>query len=200
MRKKVKEGYEKGEYEKHFRSSKFLNKVQKEFLSKLIEVLPENSKVLDLGCGTGIPFDDYLVKHKHLITGIDICEKHIKKAKINVPTAQYILGDFSKYNFNTKFDAVISFYALFHIPKEEHEIILNKIFNLLNDNGKLLITLGTEEGVSENEFCDSKMMWSCLNHEEYKKIIEKIGFKIILEKFEGNPGDPEYHYWILSEK
>jgi 2-polyprenyl-3-methyl-5-hydroxy-6-metoxy-1,4-benzoquinol methylase len=200
MREIVKQGYEQGDYEKHFRNSNSMNNIEKEFMSKLQEILPENSKVLDLGCGTGIPFDDYLVKNNHSVIGVDFCEKHIKKAKVNVPNAKYILGDFSKHDFNQEFDAVISLYALFHLPKEEHETMLEKIYALLKDNGKLLITLGTDEGSSIHDFCDSKMAWSFLDHKMYKDMIEKMGFKIIMDKFEGKPGDPEYHYWILAEK
>ena len=38
-------------------------------------------KILDLGCGTGIPFDSFLVGNDYQVTGVDIAENHVKKAR-----------------------------------------------------------------------------------------------------------------------
>lgn len=61
IRKIVKEGYEKGDYVGFFRTNSQPNAMEKKLLDRLAESLPKGAKILDLGCGTGVPFDKYLV-------------------------------------------------------------------------------------------------------------------------------------------
>ncbi|MEK6895928.1 MAG: class I SAM-dependent methyltransferase [Nanoarchaeota archaeon] len=201
MRKIVKEGYEKGDYAGTFRTSNKPNKMEESFLKKLLKLLPKNLHVLDFGCGIGVPFDKYLVEHGCKVTGVDISQKHINEAKKNVPKAKFIKGDFSKIDFQETFDAIISFYAIFHIPREEHKELFLKMADLLKSNGKILITLGTSGGYGEEEeWCGAKMAWSTYDPDTYKKLLDETGFKILEATFEGQPGDEEYHFWVLAQK
>jgi cyclopropane fatty-acyl-phospholipid synthase-like methyltransferase len=201
MRKVVEEGYDKGDYTSAYRMSKEPNKMEKFFLDKLIKLIPKNANVLDLGSGPGIPIDNYLVDKGIKITGIDISQNHVNLAKKNVPKAKFIKGDFSKYDFDEKFDAIISFYAIFHIPREEHQDLFLKIYDLLNDGGIILVTLGTSgTKYGEEDWAGTTMAWSTYEPEEYKKMIKEAGFKILQTEFEGEPGDEEYHFWVLAKK
>jgi cyclopropane fatty-acyl-phospholipid synthase-like methyltransferase len=201
MRKIVEEGYDKGNYAGVYRADDKLPEIDKFFLKQLMNNLPEKSNILDFGCGVGLPYDKYFIEQDHKITGIDISQKHISEAKKNVPKGKFIKGDFSSYDFGKKFDAIVSFYAIFHIPREEHKDLFKKIFMLLKDSGRILITLGTggDEG-EEEDWCGSRMAWSQYKPEKYKKLLEDVGFKILEAKFEGQPGDEEYHYWVFAEK
>lgn len=200
MRQIVKEGYEKGNYAGIFRVSDKPNEMEERFLKKLLELLPENPHILDFGCGIGVPIDKYLVEHGCGVVGIDISPKHIRAAKKNVPGAKFIEGDFSKIELSETFDAIISFYAIFHIPREEHKELFLKMANLLKENGLILITLGTNSGYEEEEWCGAKMAWSSYDPKTYKKMLRETGFKILESTFEGQPGDEEYHFWVLAQK
>jgi trans-aconitate methyltransferase len=202
IRKIVEAGYDKGEYASIWRTSRIPNEMEKKWLDKLQNLIPSHARVLDLGCGPGIPFDSYLVDSGHIVTGIDISALHIEEAKKNVPTGTFIKGDFSEYQFDEKFNAIASFYAIFHIPREEHKALFEKMHNLLEPKGIILVTLGTSgtEGVEEKWLSSTQMAWSQYTPEEYKKIISEVGFKIIESDFEGKPGDDEYHFWLMAEK
>lgn len=87
------------------------------WLNKLLLLLEPNSDVLDLGCGSGVPAD-IEISRKHRITGVDISEAQINLARKNVPLGTFIHADASSVEFPPSFfDAVISFYALEHIPR-----------------------------------------------------------------------------------
>ncbi|GAI68411.1 unnamed protein product [marine sediment metagenome] len=202
IRKIVKKGYEQGDYTGHFRISSDPNQMEKQYLDRLATLLPKTAKILDLGCGIGIPFDKYLVEKGFKITGVDIASKHIKAAKRNVPEATFIEGDFSATNFGDKrFHAIIAFYSIFHIPREEQQDLFNKMNSLLNDGGFILITLGTSggEGIEEN-WAGSTMAWSNYEPTKYKTMITQAGFEITESEYEGQPGDDEYHWWVLAKK
>jgi 2-polyprenyl-3-methyl-5-hydroxy-6-metoxy-1,4-benzoquinol methylase len=128
MRKIVENGYNTGDYEKFFKKSPKLNSREGRFLGKFMKIIPPKGKILDLGSGVGIPIDKYLVEQGFQLTGIDISIKHIQKAQKSVPGANFLHQDFTKINFQpNSFDAIISFYAIFHIPRTEHDSLFFEI-------------------------------------------------------------------------
>ncbi len=204
MRDVVKEGYEKGNFIGEFRASSSSRNIipnEKSLIDKLISLLPKKPNILDFGCGNGLPYDKYLVEHNCIVTGIDITEKHLVEARLNIPEGRFINEDFSEYKTNEKYDAIVSFYAIFHIPREEHLALFKKMYELLGMNGKILITLGRyddEGGVWD--FCGSKMSWSSFSADKNIELLNEAGFNILDSYLEGKPGDNEQHLWVLATK
>jgi len=198
----VKAGYENGNYAEIFRKSDVLSQFEKKFLEDLASRIPGKAKILDLGCGTGVPFTRYLAEKGFRITGIDFAHKHIQQAKSNLPEARFISGDFTEVDFREeKFHGITAFYSIFHIPKEEHTSLLRRVASLLEENGIVLMTLGTYvEDNTEEEWCGSSMAWSSYDPAAYKRIFDRVGLNILTDEFEGIPGDPEYHWWVLMKK
>jgi SAM-dependent methyltransferase len=124
-------------------------------------------------------------------------------AKRNVPTGEYIEGDFSRADFDVgSFDAVVSFYAIFHIPRDEHEALFEKIARALRSNGLLLATFGAAAlayGEDEN-WTGAKMAWSSHDPDTYRRLLAQTGFRIVESRFEGESGDAEHHWWVLARK
>lgn len=60
--------------------------------------LSPNSRVLDIGCGTGYPIALYLSKQGFQVTGIDISEEMIKQAqKLNLHNATFFSRGYFKF-------------------------------------------------------------------------------------------------------
>jgi 2-polyprenyl-3-methyl-5-hydroxy-6-metoxy-1,4-benzoquinol methylase len=203
MQETVKAGYDEGDYADVYRNRLSLTPFEKLFFEGLIQTLNQGSKILDLGSGPGIPYDLNLMQMGCNVTGIDISEKHITLARNNVPQAEYILGDFLDYPFpQEEFDAVISLYALFHIPRDRHMEVISKIASTIKPNGHLLITVGTEDVdyKERDSFCKSKMAWSYFDTATNMGIISQCGFTILKALNEKDYGSTEKHLWILAVK
>ncbi len=205
MRELVEEGYEKSHYDaSSFRKDGKLTRIEHHFLSKLTGLLAEGEKVLDLGCGPGVPIDAYLVKKGCDVTGVDFCRRLLALARKDVPQGEFVEGDFSKVEFDEEsFDVVISLYAIFHIPRKEHEDFFLRIRRFLKPHGLVLVTLGTSgnEYGEEKNWCGAPIMvWSQHNPKTYREIIANTGFTILESGFEGEPTDDEYHFWLLAQK
>lgn len=198
MRDKVKQGYEKGDYVGDYRKNREIQAEEQDYFQTLFEKI-NGKKILDLGCGTGIPFDKFLSREGYELTGVDIAEKHVRKAKENVPDSEFIQGDFFNQKFEeNSFDAIVSFYAIFHIPREEHEELLNQIRYWVKDDGAILITMGSSEMDDfEGEIGGEDMLWSSYSAEKNKEIVEKSGFNILEAYIED--WREESHLWILAE-
>src|SRR5215470_10479576 len=132
MRRIVKQGYEQGDYSAAFSRYGPPSAMERHYLDGLLALCPASPEILDLGCGTGLPIDKYLADHGADLTGIDLSSKHIALAKKNVPSASYREGDLLHAILPEGcFDGVVSFYAIFHIPRSEHEDLFLRVNRLL---------------------------------------------------------------------
>ncbi|MGM5481702.1 MAG: class I SAM-dependent methyltransferase [Nanobdellota archaeon] len=200
MRNLVKDGYDNGKYyEVYGRTGTTLDRMENMLFEELTDRVPENSRILDLGCGVGLPYDKVLSQKGYEVTGIDISEKHIRLAKKNVPEATFIRDDFFSSGVSGSFDAIVSFYAIFHIPREEHAKLLKHMHSLLKDNGHILITLATTSMDCDKnpDFVGAPMAWSSYSVEENKRMIENAGFNILVSVEDYRD---ENHLWILASK
>lgn len=153
-------------------------------LAGLIERLPANAKVLDAGCGAGIPISQILSERFH-VTGVDFSEAQIELARKNVPNAQFLCEDMTKLGFPDEiFDGITSYYAIIHIPREEHQPLLANFYRMLKPNGVALLCLGAEhliDDVDEN-YLGTRMYWSHYDKETYLKMLKECGFSLIRSK------------------
>lgn len=197
MNQKVKAGYNKAA--KNY-SSKFRDQFGNEkHLARLVEVLKQGASVLDVGCGAGKPIDNYLISKGMKVMGIDISEVQIELAKSSVPEATYEVRDMSELQENEyQVNAVVSFYAIFHTPREKHIDLLKKFKSFLKDEGYLLVTMGATawEGKEDN-FCGSEMYWSHYGAEKNKELIKEAGFEILFSEVDDAGG--EKHLVILAK-
>src|SRR3954447_20612743 len=95
-----------------------------QFVSLLCERLPAGAEFLELGCATGVPTTRELVKH-FAVTGVDISARSIALAKERVPEATFVQADYTRFDLPpARFDAVVAFYTITHVPREEHAALL----------------------------------------------------------------------------
>ena len=203
MRQIVRRGYEQGDYSAAFQRYGPPSAMERHYLDRLLVLSPPTPKILDLGCGTGLPIDKYLADHGADLTGIDSSPKHIALAKSNLPAASYHEGDLLHAVLPEGcFDGVVSFYAIFHIPRSEHEDLFIRVNRLLKPNGIFLATLGTSDSAygEEASWAGACMAWSSYDAETYRRLLTEAGFDIIESAFEGQPGDVEHHFWVLARK
>lgn len=193
----VKQGYNKAAENYSSKRDQFENN---KYLEQLAKLLKPGVTVLDIGCGSGVPVDKYLVDKGFKVTGFDISEKQIELAKQNVPEASFEVKDMSGLKKGEyKVDAVVSFYAIFHTPREKHQELFKKINSFLPQGGYILVTMGAGEYEgTEEDFHGTKMWWSHYGHEKNKEIVENAGFKILLDEI--NTGGNERHQIIMALK
>lgn len=108
---------------------------------KILNFLKENikprSKILDLGCGPGL-IDFELGRLGHNMLGIDFNLESINYANKNkkLENIEYMFKNYLTEDLKGKYDVVLMIYCDFGalIP-EEQKILLEKIHNLLTDDG-----------------------------------------------------------------
>lgn len=191
----VKKGYEKAAKRYDAHRDQFDNLKYLKLFSKHVK---KGRTILDVGCGGGKPVDEYLVNQGFAVNGIDISEAMLKLARKNVPQAFYEQKDMTKLQEGEYcVDGIVSFYAIFHTPKEQHQEILKQFASFLPNGGAILITMGAEawEGSEEN-FHGAKMYWSHFGADKNAELVKNAGFEIILNEID--PSGNEKHQIILA--
>ncbi|HET6215308.1 MAG TPA: class I SAM-dependent methyltransferase [Micromonosporaceae bacterium] len=164
------------------------------WLADLRQRVPAGGTVLDLGCGCGVPVSRSLAAHGYAVTGVDISEVQVRRARLLVPAGTFHRADATGLDLPAAtFDAVVFLYTLIHIPRDEHPGLLSRIAAWLRPGGWLLATTGATswEGVEEN-WLDSgaPMWWSHSDAASYRRRITAAGLHIESEEFvpEGTAG------------
>ena len=157
-------------------------------ITNLIERLSFGASVLDAGCGAGLPIAK-LLSEKFKVTGVDFSENQIELAKKNVPDGTFICVDMTRLDFpKNSFDGICSYYAIIHIPREEHKSLLKSFYRMLKPNGYALLCLGAEnliDDIDEN-YLGARMYWSHYDAETYLKMLKDCGFSLIWSKLVGD--------------
>ena len=109
--------------------------------------LKDGAKVLDVACGTGVLFTDYL-KAGAEITGIDISENMVKTAKEKFPDTCIICADATDFHFDEKFDVIMIYNAFPHFDSPEK--LIKNLTDALSPCGRLSIA----HGISEKELAE----------------------------------------------
>jgi ubiquinone/menaquinone biosynthesis C-methylase UbiE len=182
FKKTVKEGY--NAIADRYLAERTRDSEDVRLLDDFIERLPANSKVLDAGCGAGIPISQMLSEHFD-VTGVDFSEAQIELAKKSVLKAKFICQDMTKLDIpEDSFDGICSYYAIIHIPRKEHQLLLTNFYRMLKPGGFALLCLGAEhlvDDIDEN-YLGTRMYWSHYDIDTYLKMLKDCGFSVIWSK------------------
>jgi ubiquinone/menaquinone biosynthesis C-methylase UbiE len=175
------------------------------WLRELLERLPDGSRVLELGCGRGVPATRELAK-RHEVVGVDISSSQIALARHHVPEATFVHADVMELELPAEsFDAVLSIYMFGHIPPDEQGELVVRIAGWLRPGGRLLTTMGAgddEPEMVEDDWLGAPMYFAGVGRERSLGWVEEAGLEI--ERSEVVPqvehGEEVRFLWVLARK
>ncbi len=139
-----------------------------------MEKLPEKGRVLDLGCGTGLPNARHLVENGFDVLGVDLSEEMVKVASRNIPEATFVQLSMSEIPYKDEFDGVISSFSMLLLPPDLLKEAASRIYSALLDGGFFYLSLN--EPVGESEDPDSEVFVNIMGQDMYSRAytVEKI--------------------------
>jgi ubiquinone/menaquinone biosynthesis C-methylase UbiE len=164
------------------------------WLADLLMRLPDRGQVLDIGCGCGVPVARSLTAAGHQVTGVDISDVQIERARSLVPDATFIRADATALDLSPEtFDAIVCLYALIHMPLSRQPHLLRDITRWLRPGGWLLATTGQDAwtGTEDNWLGGpATMWWSQADATTYRSWLRQSGLRVTDQQFvsEGDSG------------
>lgn len=169
------------------------------WLNELTPLLADGDPVLDLGCGCGVPASRLLAE-RFDVTGVDFSPVQIGRARRLVPRAHFLCADMSEVHFDPEsFAAIVSFFALIHVPVEEQPAIVGKLYQWLRPGGYLMATVGSRSWTGiDPHWLGAPMYWSHADRDTYLRWLAEAGLTPLWDRFipEGSGG----HTLLLARK
>jgi cyclopropane fatty-acyl-phospholipid synthase-like methyltransferase len=173
------------------------------FVRAFEAALDPGARVLDLGCGPGVPTTRELAR-RFVVTGLDLSAAQLTIARREVPEAAFIHADMTRVVFGPgSFDGVVSLYAIVHVPREEHARLLERIARWLAPGGILLAVLGARDAPDwTGDWLGVPMFFSGHDAEEYRRLLAAAGLSLLIDEVVAvaEPEGPADFLWVLAQR
>jgi SAM-dependent methyltransferase len=171
------------------------------YLERFMNELPNGARVLDLGCGPGVPATRLLVERFDL-TGVDFSAAQVELARSRVPEARFIEADLCEVDFpRGAFDGVTSLFAVSHTPRAGHEGLFRRIAGWLRPGGLFLVNFRAgERNDLIYEWGGVRMYASNYDAETNRRLLRQTGFELIVDEIavlRSSSGDVPY-LWVMG--
>jgi len=117
--------------------------------------ISNNSKVLDVGVGTGVPFAKFFEKNEITIVGIDISKDLINECKNNCPSAKLYVGEAENLPFKDNlFDLAYCFHSSWYF--DDLEKVIKEMLRVVDNEGYVFIDIASSRNKTVNHFYNKR--------------------------------------------
>jgi len=114
-------------------------------------MLPANSRILDVGCGNGVPITQALVNTGYRVVGLDSSAGMLARFRGNLPGTPVVRGDARCCPFaNDTFDAAISWGMIFHLARVDQAAAFAEVSRVLKPGSPFLFTAAEIESADDS--------------------------------------------------
>lgn len=173
------------------------------FVGELAAHLADGARVLELGCGAGVPATALLAQRFDVL-GVDVSAGQLALAAQRVPGATFLKADMTKLMLPEEyFDAVTAFYSFNHIPRADQKPLLATIARWLSPGGLLVASFGSggsEDGVES--WLGVPMFFASHDPAANRRHLAEAGFTPLIDEMVSTetPVGPETWQWVLARR
>ena len=167
------------------------------WVADLARLLPPRARVVDLGCGAGIPATRELNDHGLRVMGVDFSAVQLHRARELAGGGSLVQADMTAFQLApASVDAVVSFYALIHVPLADQQPLFPRIRGWLRPGGYFLAIVGADRWTGTEPYLGADMFWDHADTGTYLRWLEAARLAPVWHRFipEGKSG----HTLILA--
>lgn len=148
---------------------------ERDWLDRLLALVPDGAPVLDLGCGAGEPIGSYLIEHGHPVTGVDASAPMLAIARDRLPAAEWIEAEMRGLDLGRRFGGIVAWDSFFHLTPEAQRGMFPVFARHLAPGGGLLFTSGPDAGEAIGSVEGAPVYHASLSPAEYAGLMEANG-------------------------
>jgi SAM-dependent methyltransferase len=170
------------------------------YLDRFDARLPDGAKILELGCGAGVPVTRRLAE-RHDVLGVDLSRQQLELARANVPGARFEQADMTALDFpDGTFDGIAAFYSILHVPRAEQPGLIAKIARWLKPGGLFLASLGTGTQDVTETWLGVEMFFGSLTRAENRELLAEHMEIVVDDLVTMHEPAPATFHWVLTRR
>jgi SAM-dependent methyltransferase len=182
-------------------SARVIDPARDRLFDRWFTMMPQGSRVLDLGCGSGVPWTRVLAE-RFDVTGIDISPLQVAAARENVPGATFVVGDMASIALeDASFGGAVALYSLGHLPPTEHRVVFERLARWLRPGGLLLASLPADASPGWiGPWLGTSMYFASLGAGAYRSLLPELGWTVLEAEVAvvEEPEGPARFLWVLA--
>jgi len=184
-------------------SAQIVDDPRHEWAADLASRLDDGARVLELGCGGGTRETRELAARFRL-TGVDLSERQLERARERVPGAAFVHGDLTTVEFDdASFEAVAAFYSFNHVPRELLAPTFARIHRWLAPGGLFTASLGASDLDGwTGDFLGAPSFFSGFAPQTNARLVREAGFELVRDEVVAitEPEGPTTFHWLLARR
>ncbi|HZS55883.1 MAG TPA: class I SAM-dependent methyltransferase [Bryobacteraceae bacterium] len=160
----------------------------------MADALSPCSRILDLGCGNGVPITEALVNAGHRVVGLDTSAAMLRRFRASLPETPAVRGDARRCPFpNGCFDAAISWGMMFHLSPGDQAAVVESLSAVLKRGAPFLFTATEMEDAGDAGITGTMngVMFRYYAVPSYRRLVAEHGF--VLVNMYDDPGVSTYY-------
>jgi SAM-dependent methyltransferase len=145
--------------------------------------LPPGARVVDVGCGAGVPVARRIAELGHGVVGVDISWGQLALASIHAPGLPVIEAEMACVPLASgAVDALVRYYAIIHVPRGEHAAVFAEFRRVLRTGGWALLCLGSNDNPADYDqesWLGPPMYWSHFDAETTVGLVKASGLGVV---------------------
>jgi SAM-dependent methyltransferase len=115
-----------------------------------------------------------------------------------------VQGDLARLPFaNATFDGVVSYYAIIHVPREDHPTVFTEVRRVLRPGGWTLLCMGAadlSEDYDPDSWLGAPMYWSHFDEGTNLDLLRDAGLEVVDDRVIPDPMGHHGHLFVLARR